>query len=70
MEKLTKKLTAETEPVLNWLDVTSYVDDAVGRGAWIDKITLEIYANGELKSAEIEMSVRDEEEVERIKILD
>lgn len=70
MEKLTKKLTAETEPVLNWLDVTSYVDDAVGSGAWIDKITLETYANGELKSAEIEMSVRDEEEVERIKILD
>lgn len=70
MEKLTKKLTAGTEPVLDWVEITSFVDDAVGRGAWIDKITMETYANGELKSAEIEMSVRDEEEVERIKILD
>jgi len=70
MEKLTKKLTAETEPVLDWVKITSYVDEAVGCGALIDKITLETYSNGELKSAEIEMSVRDEEEVERIKILD
>lgn len=70
MEKLTKKLTAETEPNLNWNNVVYFVADAVGRGAWIDRITLETYANGELKSAEIEMSVRDEKEVERIKILD
>lgn len=70
MEKLTKKLTAGTEPVLNWFEITSFVDDAVKRGAWIDKITLETYANGELKSAEIEMSVRDKEEVERFKVLD
>ncbi len=70
MEKLTKKLTAGTEPVLDWNEVTCFIDEAVGRGAWIDRITLKTYSNGELKSAEIEMSVRDEEEVERIKVLD
>jgi len=50
MEKLTKKLTAGTEPVLDWVEITSFVDDAVGRGAWIDKITLETYSNGELNA--------------------